>query len=229
MRCISPHRKYSIQVIEGDEQIVVDARGHATTVQLRKPIVANFEQTGLLDHEELAVWENFNFSGLPDGINPMTTVGVFDTEVYCLRFPKSRRDEIQVQVDQRMRELQSVFRSEFMIVEAPQAAKPWPRYDEYSVEDILKFQEALGVNPDEIRRYEEENLKREDLILSMLKISDPAAAERYQKKLAGVVEADPSDAGFDGALPGLSDASELKALLAEETKPEAPGRVIVDA
>ena len=51
MRAISPHPKYSIQVIEGEENIVMDARGYAHTVDLKKPIVANFQQGGLLDYE----------------------------------------------------------------------------------------------------------------------------------------------------------------------------------
>lgn len=230
MRCISPHRNYSIQVIEGDEQIVVDARGHATSVQLRKPIVANFDQSGLLDYEELAAFEHFTFSGLADGINPLTTLSVFDTEAYCQRFPKDKRDEINAQVDIRLRELQSVFKSEFIIVDPPVAAKPWPRYDEYSVEDILKFQEALGVNPDDIRLYELENQHRDELIIAMLQLNDPQAAERYAKKLAGIDtdDPDPTDAGV-GSVPGLSDPSALRSLLEEETKPENPGRVIVDA
>jgi hypothetical protein len=229
MRCLSPHRNYSIQVIEGNEQVVVDARGHATTVQISKPVVADFDQSGLLDYEELAAFEHFTFSGLAEGVNPLTTLSVFDTEAYCQRFPKDRRDELNVQIDKRMRELQSIFPSEFIIVETPQAAKPWPRYDEYTVEDILKFQEALGVNPDEIRLYELENENRDELVIALLQLNDPAAADRYAKKIAGVDVDDEEESGVGGALPGLSDPSKLRELLGDEAKPETPGRVIVDA
>ena len=160
MRCLSPHRRYSIQVIEGDEQIVVDARGYANTIQLRKPLIANFDSSGLTDWEELAVFERFTFSGLAEGVNPLTTVGVFDTEAFCTRFGKDRRDEINVQVDKRLRELQALNPSEFIIVDPPEAARPWPSYDEMTVEDILKFQEVLRIEPDQIRLYELENGNR---------------------------------------------------------------------
>ena len=154
MRCLSPHRAYSIQVIEGREQIVVDARGFATTVELSKPFIANFQPSGLTDWEELAVYERFNFAGLAEGVNPLTTVGVWDVETACMAFPKSKREELYVQVCQRMRDLAELYPDQFIVVEPPEAPIPWPKYDEFSTEDIVKFQEALGINPDEIRLYE---------------------------------------------------------------------------
>jgi hypothetical protein len=83
MRCISPYSGYSITVFEGNEQIVVDARGYAQTVVLEKPVIANFERSGLLDNEIEAALTSFTFAGLPEGINPLTRIAVFDTEAYC--------------------------------------------------------------------------------------------------------------------------------------------------
>ena len=223
MRCLSPHRNYSIQVIEGREKIVVDARGYATTVELSKPFLANFSPSGLTEYEELACYERFDFSGLPEGVNPLTTIGVWDVETACMAFPKDRRQELYVQVCQRMRDLSERFPSEFIVVEPPDAERPWPKYDDFTSEDVIKFQEVLGVEPDLIRLYELENQGRHEIILAMLQKSDPRAAERFAK---GLGPEDEEDA------PGTKareeqDVSKLQKLLSEVDPPEE--RVIVDA
>jgi hypothetical protein len=220
MRCISPHRNYSIQVIEAEEQILVDARGFAKTLVLKKPVIANFQQSGMLDHEEYAALERFNFSGLPENVNPLSTVSVLDIEAEVQKFPADRRNEIYVQYCKRMTDLQARFPSEFIIVPSPQQAKPWPSYDEFNVEDVLKFQDILRIAPDDIRLYELENADRPEVVIAMLKITDPAAAVRYQRKLDGVdVEAEEEKAS---PAPGL-DSSKLREALGDL------GDVVVDA
>lgn len=220
MRCLSPHRNYSIQVIEGREKIVVDARGFATTVELSKPFIANFSPSGLTDYEELAVYERFNFSGLAEGVNPLTTVGVWDVETACMAFPKSRREELYVQVCQRMRDLAEQYPDQFIVVENPDAEIPWPKYDEFGAEDIIKFQEALGIEPDQIRLYELENKNRQEVVLAMLQISDPAAAER----LIGGITVDDEE---NPVVRKEQDTEKLAALINEVNPPDE--RVIVDA
>jgi hypothetical protein len=241
MRCLSPHRKYSIQVIEGEERILVDASGMAKTVQLHKPVIANFDQGGLLPYETAFVLEKFNFSGLAEGVNPLTTVSCWDIEAFVQRFPRDRRQELYVQIVQRMRELQKLNPSEFIIVEPPETPRPWPSYDEFSVEDILKFQEILRINPDEIRAYELENDQRPEIVLAMLEKSDPEAAKRFSRSLAGEdVEAEEEiktpNFGDTTALRAALDAAETVSdeVVIEGTKPlpegwDLPEKVIVDA
>lgn len=186
MRCLSPHSRYSIQVIEGQEQVVTDARGYAQTVVLHKPVIADFDRMGLLDYEIEAALEKFNFSGLPEGVNPLTRIAAFDSEAYCERFPEKAaagtptRDEMLVQIDARLRDLQVQNPNEFIIVEPPEAPRPWPSYDEDSVEDILKFQERLQIPAQTIRLYELENQNRDEIVKAMLAIEDPAFAEAQQ-------------------------------------------------
>jgi hypothetical protein len=185
MRAISCHAKYSITVFSGEEQIVVDSRGYAQTIQLKKPVIAHFEASGLLDNEIEAALMSFTFAGLPEGVNPLTTMSVFDSEMYCLSFPQNQRDEMQVQIDERLRELQLQNKTDFIIVEPPEVAKPWPTYDENDIEEILALQSAVGANPEGVYRYELEHEHREDILAAMLSQYDPAqAAEKY-----GVVEA----------------------------------------
>ena len=184
MRCLSPFARYSIQVFEGKEQVVVDARGFAQSIVLEQPVIANFDKSGLLDWEIEAALTSFNFSGLPEGVNPLTRISVFDTEAYCQRFPKDRRDEMQVQIDARLRELEEINPSEFIVVDPPVKPKPWPSYDENKVTDILKFQEALQFSPEAIRLYEEENQNRPKIVYAMLQLEDPDGAEVYASQNA---------------------------------------------
>lgn len=167
MRCISPHARYSIQIIEGDEQIVVDARGHATTVVQRKPVVADFRQGGLLDNELEVALESFNFSGIPDGVNPLTRISSFDTEAYTTRFPEADRPRLLEEINDRLRELQERFPSEFVVVDEPAAPKPWPSYDENTPEEIIEWREKLDIDPELVRRYEQENLGRKAVVDAM--------------------------------------------------------------
>lgn len=173
MRAISPHAGYVIQVFEGHEQVVVDARGYAQSVPLEKPVLAKFTQGGLLDYEVEAALEYFNFSGVPEGVNPLTRVSSFDLEAYCQQFPENQRDEKYVAIDKRMRELAERFPSEFRIIDPPRKAQPWPSYDEDSIADILKFQERLRIKPEAIRLYEVENKNRQKIIDAMFQAEDP--------------------------------------------------------
>lgn len=169
MRCLSPFARYSIQVFETKERVMQDQGGYAISVPLQKGVNAQFDKLGLLDHEADLVLATFNFGALPEGVHPLTRVGVFDTEAYCLDHyddPKERA-EMLAAIDKRLRELQEKFPSHFIVVDTPAAPKPWPTYDEESVEDILKLQERLAYSPELVRRYEEENDGREEIIEAM--------------------------------------------------------------
>lgn len=179
MRLLSPHARFSLQVFEAREQIVMDARGFAQLQVLDKPVVADFQTGGLLDHEIEVALTRFNFSGLPDGVNPLTRVSVFDTEAYAQTLRPHERDEIIVQMEDKLREM-SERSNRFIIVEQPRAERPWPSYDEDSIEDVLKFQERLRIEPTRIRLYELENANRPEIVLAMLRKEDPEAAARYE-------------------------------------------------
>ena len=180
MRCLSPHSGYSIQVFEAEEQIVVDPRGAATSHVLKKPVIANFQQGGLLDHEIEWALTYFNFTGLPDGVNPLTRVASFDVTAYVQQFKEDKQDAMYVQICDRLRQLQKLNPSEFIIVEQPRAPIPWPSYDEDSVEDILTFQERLKMDPQGIRVYEHENQARPEIVDAMDKLERIAAGEEVE-------------------------------------------------
>lgn len=177
MRCISPHGRYSIQVFEGNEQVGIDQRGVMHSVQLSDPVVANFEQGGLTEWEIEAALMSFNFAGVPDGVNPLTRVAVFDTEAYVQKFPAAERDEKLAAIDARLRELQERHPSEFVIVEKPAAPKPWPSYDTDSIQDIVYAQGRYGISPETIRLYEYENQGRQAVIDLMTELEEGRVPE----------------------------------------------------
>jgi hypothetical protein len=186
MRFISPHGRYSIQVFEGVEQVVMDARGFGATQVLKRPVIADFIPSGLLDHEQEIALESFNFTGLAEGVHPLTTVGVFDTEAYSLeKYGKRERDEMQVQIEERLIELQKMFPTSFIAVEEPVAPRPWGSYDEDEAEDVLKFQERLQIDPSIVRRYETENKGRTEIVKAMTVLE--AEAQKVEERI--VVEA----------------------------------------
>src|SRR6266496_4138027 len=84
MRVLSPHAGYGIQLFGTGERVIPDASGYAVSVPVRKQIHAQFTNSGLLDHEADIALSAFDFSALSEGVNPLTRVGVFDTEAYCI-------------------------------------------------------------------------------------------------------------------------------------------------
>lgn len=184
MRFISRHEQYSIQVIEGKEQIVTDPRGYAQTITLAKPVVANFEKSGLLDHEQELALMTFNFSGLPEGVNPLTTISVFDSEMYVEQnFEEEERDAMNQRIVARLIELSEKHPSQFIPAPQPLAPRPWPSYDGMEADEILRTREILDAPPEAIRLYELENAEirdkpvREEIVEAMLDLEDPSRVD----------------------------------------------------
>lgn len=161
MRAISPHGRYSIQLVQGETQVGVDAGGTLREFASVEPIVANFEMSGLLDHEIKLVESSFSFSGVAEGVNPLTTVSVFDTEV-ASKIGKWSDEEKRVVEEQLI--AKSIETGRFIVVEEPRAPKPWGTYDEMSAEQVVAFAIAGGIDP---TRYEKENLNREEVLVGI--------------------------------------------------------------
>jgi hypothetical protein len=115
--------------------------------------------------EEQAALESFNFSGLAEGVHPLTTVGVYDTEIAVQGIAdKQARAEFQKRIEDRLVELQAIFPSQYIIVEKPALAKPWPSYDETAPEDIEAVMASTGVSADTVIAYETENEQRDEVL-----------------------------------------------------------------
>lgn len=176
MRAISPHGRYSIQLVEAVPKKGTDRNGNVVEYSDTKPILAQFEQSGLMKWEEEAALEAFNFSGLAEGVHPLTTVGVYDSEIAVQYVAdKSEREAKQKLIDDRLSELQKQFPSQFIIVEKPALPKPWPSYDETDLDEIESVMKVTGVSPADVIAYENENAQRPevyDLMNELLQGSD---------------------------------------------------------
>jgi hypothetical protein len=158
MRFISPHSNYAIQVREPVERVLAHGE-HVSRVIDSKPIVADFQQGGLMPHEVEVALETFNFSGLPEGVNPVTRLSFYDTEGAFPNDPETRE-----MVEQRMLELARDREQAFIPVEHPLAPRPWASYDEQTVEEILETMRTTGTDPNVVARYEAENRNRSTLL-----------------------------------------------------------------
>jgi hypothetical protein len=169
MRALSPYARYGIQLFGAREKVVTIEGGYSQYQVLEEPVVAQFDKLGLMDHEADLALKSFDFSGLPEGVPPLSRVGVFDSEAFCLRRydNEDERKSMQVQIDSRLRELQPRNPNDFIVVDTPLAEKPWGSYDKDSTDDIITLQERLEVDPTWVRRYEEENQNRIEIIEAM--------------------------------------------------------------
>lgn len=164
-RFISCHTRYSVAVDPGTEQLRTDNRGNSWLHQESQPQVAQFEQSGLRDHEISEAFERWTFSGLPEGINPVTRIGVYDPEAQAIAADWS--DEARKKVERKLWLQAELHPGDLAFVLSPRARAPWPSYDSDTVSEILTLQERLQIPPGQIRSYEEENENRQPIIEAM--------------------------------------------------------------
>ncbi len=196
MRAISPISKYSIQLIEAVPKRGMDSSGTVIEYTDKKPVIAEFHQGGLTEWEQLVALEYFDFSGLPEGVNPLSRVAFFDTEAYVQRYPEDEQEAMLILIDKRLEQLSKLYPNEFRIVEKPAAPRPWPTFDETELDDsqfeddsgvfhvvpgILTLQALSGWSAEAIRLYEVENKNRPEVV--------PTAAPPITTTNAEVVQA----------------------------------------
>jgi hypothetical protein len=169
MRALSPYARFGLLLFPAREKVVTIEGGYSRYQVLEEAVIAQFDKLGLMDWEADLALKTFNFTGLPEGVPPLSRVGVFDSEAFCLsRYSnEDERRSMQIQIDNRMRELQPDFPNHYILVEMPEAERPWGSFDKDSIEDILTLQERLEMDPTLVRRYEEENQARPEIIEAM--------------------------------------------------------------
>jgi len=166
MRCISPHARYSIQVIAPLVKRGTDSTGTVVEFYDTQPVVCQFEHFAVEPHEAEAALESFTFKGLPEGVNPLTTLGVFDTELY--QKAVGLNDEARELIEEKLRQKSDAQDGRyFIVVDAPRAPKPWPSYDDDPEEDILLIADRISFDREKILQYEKENQNRESLIVAL--------------------------------------------------------------
>lgn len=179
MRAISPIASYGITLKRPQTRRGTDSTGTVVEFSEGDLVHAQFQRGGLTEWEQIVAVESFDFSGLPEGVNPLTRVSVFDSELYveAMDIPASEKKKMLELIDERLVKLNATFPSEFKIVEKPPAQMPWPTYDDTPFEDaidretgevlvpgIKSMQAMTGISPEKIRLYEHENEGRKDVI-----------------------------------------------------------------
>lgn len=161
-RAISIHGRYELQLIEAPVKRGLDQSGNVVEYADGKPVNAQFAKTGLTEHEQLAALEHFSFSGLPEGVNPLSTISVWDSEAEGIRLGWS--PEFQETIDKRLRHLATQNPGSVLVVDPPAKQSPWGRYDEQDVATIFRLFEATGADLEVVRLYEYENQGRQEII-----------------------------------------------------------------
>jgi hypothetical protein len=165
MRAVSPHARFSLQLIEAPVKRGLDQSGNVVEYADTKPIVANFAQLGLHEWEQIAVLEYFNFSGLPEGVNPLSTIGVYDSEAQGMALGWD--EKMQKSVDERLEFLAKMNPASLIIVPTPAKLPPWRNYDHQDVQTIYRLFQETGADPEVVRLYEHENQGRQEIIQTM--------------------------------------------------------------
>lgn len=161
-RVISPHAKFSIQLIESPVKRGTDQAGNVVEYTDSKPVIADFAQVGLHDWEQIAALEKFNFSGIAEGVNPLGTVSVYDSEAAAIQ--NGWTPEFHARVDKRLRHLAEMNPGSMLLVETPVKVSPWPSYDTQDVNTIFRLFQETGADPETVRVYEHENQARPEVI-----------------------------------------------------------------
>ncbi len=162
LRAVSPHAKFSIQLIEAPVKRGPDGSGTIVEWQEGKPVIAEFRQTGLYDWEQLAALEKFNFSGIPEGVNPLSTLAVYDPEAQAIQ--NNWSPEFLETVVERLKVLAVLNPGSFIVVEAPAKRPPWKSYDSQDVSTILDVWKATATDAETVRLYEFENEGRSEIL-----------------------------------------------------------------
>ncbi len=177
MRAISPHGRYSLQLIEAPVKRGTDSQGTVVEYSDTKPVIAHFEKLGLTDDEQLAALEHFSFSGLPDGVNPLSTISVWDSEGQALAHGWD--EEFTAKVDARLEYLANMNPASVMVVKRELKQAPWATYDGMEPKAIFETMLLTGFAPEPVRLYEAENQDRPEVIdvLEQLQAGDVAITD----------------------------------------------------
>lgn len=175
MRFLSPHPGYSVQISPPEEKVENDpVSGQSYTRVSRQPLSAEFEAgAGLFPHEvemALAKFEG-SFKGLPENVNPVTRIAVWDSEAQAI-FNQWTPEYHQHVVDKMVMLAEGPSSSRMMAVPENWRPAPWPAYDEMEEQEILAYVDVLKLDAENVRLYEGENQARPLLMESLKQIAE---------------------------------------------------------
>lgn len=156
MRFVSKSAKYRV-IVQGDQYMVLQ---NGERQQIRKPLVADFNDRTLTSDEVEFGIKNFVHRGLPmdpgteEDLSPRPRISGFDTEL--AQNEHGWTDEEREMVEEKLLSSHAL-NVEFMLLVPDPAAKPWPTYDALTdVDEIVSIAVATGT-VDAALAYEREN------------------------------------------------------------------------
>jgi hypothetical protein len=162
VRAISSSKNHKVTVRPGKVQKAVDQTGAMVEVVLLEPVLAEFEHQAVSTIEAAKALDHFNFSGIPEGENPLKYLGVWDSDAQAIS--RGWSDEEKTAYEDALRKRgESMGWRYFIVVEDPKPERPWPTYDEDSPEDIVAIATRLKYVNEAIA-YEKDNANRAEVL-----------------------------------------------------------------
>jgi len=174
-----PIRDRKPHYIQVGNEMILDHVDEAITLQFR--LAGNVPPYAREAVSKLANWG----VGLGDTEDPFTRCGAVDTEIEA---EANGWDDATVEFVNNALIKSGSNGIEFVIIESPKAAKPFPKYDEIvgeqKAEQIAFYVEQLGIDPGQVKQYELENDRDEATIAAM-----DALVEKQNEDVIEVISA----------------------------------------
>lgn len=162
MRFVAKYQKYAIQARPQREIVTIDG----IPMVAQEQIILEFEQGSLRPYEvDAGISQLGARRGLPDGIDPSYRLSVFDTEWAQAAFGW---DNDTVEYAEKFLQANPSFGVDYIMVEEPKVAAPWPRYD--SIADLEQLVEKVvtdGFDIADVIAYERQNQNRPDVLAAL--------------------------------------------------------------
>ena len=192
MLCISKHSRYRLP-LRGGGRPQYNLQGHI--IHQDRPLEAEFKPGGGLEPwaQDMALSRFAPWKGLPQGLEPLETIGWFDSDLFAQELSLS--PEEKQAVENRLRELEQQYGGEFFIAEKPLAKVPgglenYPkittvvgrRTQEHVVDKLRELVDDLGLSPEEIVAYETDHPRPESEFI-IRAVTPPVVEEAVEERV----------------------------------------------
>lgn len=175
MQCISTSGRLALP-IRGELERLKDTHGNLVRDTVRG-LTAQFEPASMAPEHMREAVSRLPAFGRGVGLNedPYRRCGFFDS--HHAQRVNDWTDEDRELVEETLASLPENG-VDFLIVEAPKVAAPWPKYDSArSVGSIVSTVEQIGVDPQVVIDYERQNRDRAEVVEAMQRLIDGQVSE----------------------------------------------------
>lgn len=180
MRFVSKYKRYTVVF----QREIVEHYATGQSRELQPYLGCAFDLYGsMTPHEVVVARTAFSNYGLPTEVDNVTLIdplyrfSVFDTELFAKEhgLDDAKREEMEAFLLSRPE-----YGGDYIMVEEPRLAPPWPTYDDFrgvrglpTAAAIAKKVSEDGFNVDDVIAYERQNANRSDVITELENIGAP--------------------------------------------------------